>query len=261
MNYLRQSNAIGVALIAALLIVWELSARLHWVDSPLWPPFSGVLLAWWDQLVRDDLLHNVWMSLKRMFIGYFLAALAGTGIGLLMGYSRFVYRLLEPITEVLRPIPSPAYIPIAILFLGIEDQMKIFIIFFGCVFPILLNTYSGVRSLDPVQINTGRTFGLNRRQILAQIVVPASAPYIFTGLRISLAVALILVVIAEMVAANDGIGYYILHMQRSFQVAPMYAGIITLAVVGYGLNRVFLLIEHWCLYWHHIATATQEGGQ
>jgi len=259
LNFLRRSNAIGVALIVVLLLLWELSARLRWVDSLLWPSFSEVLLACWSQLIHDDLLRDVWMSLKRMFIGYFIAALLGIGVGLLMGYSRFCYRLLEPLTEALRPIPSPAYIPIAILFLGIDDQMKIFMISFGCLFPILLNTYSGVRSVDPVQINTGRTFGLNRWQILWQIVAPASAPYIFTGLRISLAVALILVVISEMVAANDGIGYYILHMQRSFQVAPMYAGIIVLAVIGYGLNRVFLVVEHWSLYWHHIATAVHEG--
>jgi len=259
LNFLIKSRAIGVGLVLALLILWELSARLKWVDSTLWPPFSSVLAEFWDQFVHQDLLVNVWKSLQRMFIGYLSAAAIGVGIGLLMGYYRFLYRLLEPLTEALRPIPSPAYIPIAILFLGIGDQMKIAMITLGCVFPILLNTYSGVRSIDPVQINTGRTFGLHRTQILWQIVVPASMPYIFTGLRISLAVALILAIISEMVAANDGVGYFILSMEQASQVAPMYAGIITLALLGYGLNRIFLSVEHWSLYWHYIATEVEDG--
>ena len=257
MNFLVRSKAIGVALMIALLVLWELSASLKWIDSPLWLPFSTVLAAAWRELTQGNLIANFWASLKRMFVGYALATLVGVGLGLMMGYFRFCYRLLEPLIEALRPIPSPAYIPIAILFLGIGDEMKVFTIMLGCVFPILLNTYSGVRAVDPVQINTGRTFGLNRLQILWQIVVPSSAPYIFTGMRISLAVALILTVISEMVAANDGIGYFILYMQRSFRVAPMYAGIIALAVVGYALNQLFLLIERWIIDWHYIATVVQ----
>jgi ABC-type nitrate/sulfonate/bicarbonate transport system permease component len=256
LNSLLRSRAIGVLLIIVLLLLWELSARLRWIESPLWPTFSAVLVALWEQLSKDQLLHHVVATLRRMFIGYGIAAVLGVGLGLLMGYYRFFYHLMEPLTEALRPVPSPAYIPIAILFLGIEDEMKIFVVMLGCLFPILLNTYSGVRSVDPVQINTGRTFGLNRRRILWEIVFPASAPHVFTGLRISLAVALILAVIAEMVAANDGVGYYILYMQRSFNVAPMYAGIVTLALLGYGLNQIFLLVERFVLRWHYIATAT-----
>jgi ABC-type nitrate/sulfonate/bicarbonate transport system permease component len=253
---LLRSRAIGVLLIIVLLMAWELSARLGWIDSPLWPTFSAVLVALWDQIVKGELLYHIASTLRRMFIGYGIAAVVGVGLGLLMGYYKFFYRLMEPLTEALRPVPSPAYIPIAILFLGIEDEMKIFVIMLGCVFPILLNTYSGVRSVDPVQVNTGRTFGLNRARILWEIVFPASAPQIFTGLRISLAVALILAVIAEMVAANDGVGYFILYMQRSFHVGPMYAGIVTLALLGYALNQLFLLVERLVLRWHYIATAS-----
>ena len=132
--------------------------------------------------------------------------------------------LLEPITEVLRPIPSPAYLPIVILFLGIDDEMKIFMIAFASFFPVLLNTYSGVRSVDPVQLQTARTFGVSRLEAaLRQIVLPASSPYIFTGMRVSLAVALIVMVISEMVAASSGIGYFILSASaasRSARCSP-----------------------------------------
>ena len=143
MSLLLRSRAIGVLLIVVLLVLWELSARLRWVDSPLWPTFSAVLVALWEQLTRDQLLHHVLATLQRMFIGYGIAGALGVGLGLLMGYYGFFYRLLEPLTEALRPVPSPAYIPIAILFLGIEDEMKIFVVALGCLFPILLNTYSG----------------------------------------------------------------------------------------------------------------------
>ncbi len=132
-----------------------------------------------------------------------------------MGSIALVYRLLEPLTEFIRPIPAAAYIPVAILFLGIGNEMKIFVVFLACLFPILLNTYGGVRGVDPVLIDTGRTFGVSRFKALCQIVFPAALPSILTGMRISLGIALIVVVVAEMIAGNSGIGYYILDMQRS----------------------------------------------
>jgi ABC-type nitrate/sulfonate/bicarbonate transport system permease component len=152
---------------------------------------------------------------------------------------------------VLRPIPSPAYIPIVILLLGIDDEMKIFMIAFAAFFPVLLNTYSGVRSVDPVQIQTARTFGVKGNKLLWQVVIPAASPYIFTGMRVSLAIALILVVISEMVASNNGIGYFILSAQRGFKVREMFAGVITLAIVGYSLNRLFVFVENRVLGWYY----------
>jgi ABC-type nitrate/sulfonate/bicarbonate transport system permease component len=144
------------------------------------------------------------------------------------------------------------------LFLGIDNEMKVFMIAFGSFFPILLNTYSGVRSVDPVQVNTARTFGLSRFAIVKQIIVPAASPYIVTGMRVSLAIALILVVIAEMVASNNGMGFFILDTQRSFRVKEMYAGIIALAIVGYALNAAFLALERRLMAWH-IGATTKEG--
>lgn len=194
-----------------------------------------------------------------MFVGYLIGVCFGILIGLLMGTFRVIYNLLEPITEFLRPIPSPAYVPIAILFLGIDDAMKIFMIAFASYFPVLLNTYSGVRSVDPIQIQTARTFGVEGRRLLWQVVLPSASPYIFTGMRISLAVALIVMVISEMVAASNGIGYFILAAQRGFEIREMFAGVFTLGVVGYALNRVFLAIEARVLRWHQGYTEQQRN--
>jgi len=188
--------------------------------------------------------------LERLAIGYLIATVCAIAIGVAMGVWRGMYMLFEPLVELLRPIPSPAYLPIAILFLGIDNAMKVFMVAFASFFPILLNTVAGVRSVDPVLLDTGRTFGLNRAQIIWRIVLPAAASYILTGMRISLAIALIVTVIAEMVAGNSGIGFYILSAQRSFQVPEMYAGVIALALLGFALNKGFIAIESWALNWH-----------
>ncbi len=245
------TRVIGVAFIGLLLALWELAAAEAIFPPMSFPRVSAILVTWWQLVVSGELPGEVLASLWRMFAGYAIGVTLGVGLGLLMGYVRFFYNLLEPITEALRPIPSPAYLPIVILFLGIDDEMKIFMIAFATLFPVLLNTYSGVRSVDPIQLQTARTFGVTGRRLLTQVVVPAASPYIFTGMRVSLAVALIVMVISEMVAASSGIGYFILSAQRGFKIRDMFAGVLTLALLGYVLNRLFLAIENRVLAWHY----------
>ena len=239
----------GFVLIAFLLVAWELGSALAWVDPVSLPRVSTVFAAWWDSLVTGDLLRQLGPSLGRIGAGFALAVLVAVPVGLLMGSIRFVYHLLEPLTEFLRPIPSSAYIPVAILFLGIGNEMKVFVVFLSCIFPILLNTYGGVRGIDPVLIDTGRTFGVPRASALWSIVLPAALPSILTGMRISLGIALIVSVVSEMITGNSGIGYFILDMQRVFRVPEMFAGIFTLGVLGYTINFLFLAIESHFLRW------------
>ena len=255
---MRSGRWLGYALIVLLLALWEGAGILRWVDPFTVPRISSVVATLWELMRSGELPLQVGSSLWRMFAGYAIGVVLGISVGVLMGSFRAAYHLLEPITEILRPIPSPAYVPLAILFLGIDDEMKIFMIAFASFFPVLLNTYSGVRSVDPVQLGTASTFGARGIRLLWQIVLPSAAPYIFTGMRISLAVALIVMVISEMVAASNGIGYFILAAQRGFKVREMYAGIITLAAIGYCMNRVFLAIEARMLAWHHGATQQQS---
>lgn len=240
----------GFALIVVLGLLWEASVRFDLVTSPNWPALSKVLASFGRLLVDGTFAEVFLPSLRRLLIGYVLAGVAGVIVGLGMGYFKWIHRLLEPLVEALRPIPSPAYIPMAILFLGIGDKMKIFMIAFAAFFPILLNTVSGVRNVDPVLVDTGRTFGLGTGAIVRKIVLPSASVYIFTGLRISLALALVLTVIAEMVAGNSGIGFYILSAQRSFLVPQMYAAVIALALVGLALNKLFLFAESRLLAWN-----------
>jgi sulfonate transport system permease protein len=141
-------------------------------------------------------------------------------------------------------------IPVAMLFFGLEDGMKIFVIFFSCAWPILLNTLDGVRNLDWVLLNTARTFRLSRFATIRRIILPAASPQIMTGMRVSLPIMLILVVISEMIGSTDGIGYFILDSQRRFKVAQMYAGMLSLAILGFTLNQLFNLLHRSLLSWH-----------
>lgn len=255
---LWRTRLIGVLFIVLLLVLWEVVAVAKLLPAMSFPRMSLILETLWGLIASGELFAELKPSMIRMFAGYLAGSALGVLVGLMMGNFRFFYNLLEPITEFLRPIPSPAYIPIVILFLGIDDEMKVFMIAFASFFPVLLNTYSGVRSVDPVQLQTARTFGVSGGQLLWQVVLPASAPYIFTGLRVSLAVGLIVMVISEMVAASNGIGYFILGAQRSFKIREMFAGVITLAVLGYALNRVFLYVESRVLAWHYGYTEQQR---
>jgi len=239
----------GVLLVIVLLVLWEASVRLEWMVTPTWPAVTTVLVTFWHNLADGTYLSVIGSSLRRLFVGYSVAVVLAVTIGIAMGIWRAFYLLAEPLVEFLRPIPSPAYLPMAILFLGIDDTMKVFMVAFASFFPILLNTVSGVRSVDPVLLETGKTFGYSRWQIVRKILLPASASFVLTGMRISLAIALIVTVIAEMVAGNSGIGFYVLNAQRSFLVPEMYAGVIALALVGFALNKIFVLVESALMRW------------
>lgn len=240
----------GFAVLVLLLVLWEGASRAALVNQIYVPPVTKIASELWRLLMNGELVHHLGASAVRFAFGYGLAVVLGLGIGLLMGYFRAGYLLLEPLIELLRPLPPPAIIPIAILFLGIENQMKVFVITFACFFPIVVNTIQGIAGVDRVLLDTARTFGLTTREIIWKIVLPSASPNIVAGMRIALAIALILTVISEMVASNDGIGFMILDMERAFRIPEMYAGIFTLMVVGYLLNRLFVVFESRTLAWY-----------
>jgi ABC-type nitrate/sulfonate/bicarbonate transport system permease component len=246
----------GFMLCLFILLAWEFASAYGLVDSVAIPRVSRIVGVWIAGVREGQLPTALAPSLARIFAGFGLAVVVAVPLGLLMGSVALIYRLLEPLTEFVRPIPAAAYIPIAILFLGIGNEMKIFVVFLACLFPILLNTYGGVRGVDPVLIDTGRTFGVPRLRALAQIVLPAALPSILTGMRISLGIALIVAVVAEMIAGNTGIGYYILDMQRIFRVPEMFAGIFTLGILGFLINFIFLKIEQHFLRWRGTSVET-----
>jgi ABC-type nitrate/sulfonate/bicarbonate transport system permease component len=247
---MRPAKFNGLLFILGLAVVWELIGQAQWVNPLVVPPLSKILRIFSELLWSGQIPLQIVVSLKRAAVGYFLAMAVFIPLGIFMGLSQRFYRVLEVIVEMLRPVPPPVVIPVAMLFFGLEDEMKIFVIFFSCAWPMLLNTIDGVRNLDWVLLNTAKTFGLSRRRIIWQVVLPACSPQIMTGLRVSLPIMLILVVISEMVGSTDGIGYFILDAQRRFRVPQMYAGMLALAILGYVLNQIFNLLQRALLSWH-----------
>jgi sulfonate transport system permease protein len=171
-----------------------------------------------------------------------------------------VRRALEPVLDFFRSLPKPALLPIAIVALGVGDSMKIFIIAFGALWPILLNTIDGVRGVDSMQLEMARVYGLTRRQRIFKVILPAASPQIFVGARVALAIAMILMVISEMVASTNGLGYFVLLSQQTFAIPEMWAGIILLGIIGYLTNFLFVLTERRLLAWHAGWRATALGG-
>ena len=247
---MRAQKLSGIFFLLGTMAAWELAARAEWVNSLIVPPLSRILGVFWDLMMSGQIPMQILLSMKRAAMGYLLAALIFIPLGIVMGLSERIHRALEVIIEMLRPIPPPVVIPVALLIFGLEDEMKIFVIFFSCAWPILLNTIDGVRSLDWVLLNTAKTFRLSRAETIRRIVLPAASPQIMTGLKVSLPIMLILVVISEMVGSTDGIGYFILDAQRRFRVAQMYAGMLALAILGYALNQLFNLLHRRLLAWH-----------
>ncbi len=250
MKWESESKLNGLAVLVALLPVWEALSRTELVNPLFFPPMTRILRSFFLLTIAGELPYQILVSLQRAVAGYLLAALVCIPLGIVMGLWNQVYRMLELIIEMARPIPPPVIVPVAMLFFGLGDEMKIFVIAFSCAWPVLLNTYDGVRSVDRVLMHTGSTFGLSRGKTITRIVFPAALPQIMTGLRVSLGIMLILVVISEMVGSSDGIGYFVLDSQRRFKVDQMYAGMLALAITGYALNQLFLLLYNSILAWH-----------
>jgi ABC-type nitrate/sulfonate/bicarbonate transport system permease component len=248
---LARTRLSGAILITLLLLLWEVSVARGWIVSDNWPRFSAVLVAAYRGLLSGELTEILGATLYRMLAGYAVGCFLGVLFGLLLGSNRILDWTIRPLIEIQRTLPSPAIIPPLILFLGVDDTLKIFIIMLAVFPPVFVNTYGGVRGLDETLLLTARTFGLSRFDTLRKIVLPATLPAMTAGMRIALSLALIMAVIGEMISGASGVGNYLMSMQYAMRADSMYAAVICLAAAGYVLNRVFLQLERVALHWHH----------
>jgi ABC-type nitrate/sulfonate/bicarbonate transport system permease component len=239
--------------IALLAVIWAWTAQS---ETFYYPPLTEVFERFADNWVFERFGSDVWPSLRRMAIGYFLAVIIAIVVGTVLGQSRVLRRAVAPIVEFLRSIPPPALLPFAIVVIGVGDNMKIFIIAFVCLWPVLLNTIDGINGIDPTLRDIARVYGVSGRDRLLRMTLPAASPQIFAGMRLSLSLAVILMVISEMVASTNGIGFFVLQSQRSFAIPEMWSGILLLGILGYVLNLVFVIIERRVLAWHRGAKAS-----
>ncbi|NUK75595.1 ABC transporter permease [Streptomyces lunaelactis] len=235
--------------IAVLLAVWETAPRLGLVDRTFLPPFSEVAVAWWQLLLDGQLAKHAQASLGRSFAGFGLAVAISVPLGLLIGWYRPLADLLGPLLEVFRNTAALALLPVFVLLLGIGETSKISIVLYACTWPILLNTISAVRSVDPTLLRLAKSMDLPAPRIFQKVILPASVPTVFTGIRLAGAVALLVLVAAEMVGAKAGLGYLVNASQFNFAIPEMYAGIITISAIGVAFNQLLVALERRFTSW------------
>ncbi|MEW2081818.1 ABC transporter permease [Streptomyces sp. NPDC005283] len=237
------------AAIAALLAVWESAPRLGLVDRTFLPPFSEVAVAWWQLLLDGQLAEHTQASLQRSFTGFALAVVIAVPLGLLIGWYRPLAQLLGPLLEVFRNTAALALLPVFVLLLGIGETSKVSIVLYACTWPILLNTISAVSSVDPTLLRLARSMDLPAPRIFQKVILPASVPTVFTGIRLAGAVAILVLVAAEMVGAKAGLGYLVNASQFNFAIPDMYAGIITISAIGVAFNQLLVALERRFTSW------------
>ncbi|MFC7529871.1 ABC transporter permease [Actinoplanes sp. GCM10030250] len=222
------------------------------------PPLRDILAAFGETWTADRIGTDVVPSLLRLAAGYALAAVLGVTMGLAIGMNRRLRATVEPVLEFFRAIPPPVLVPVIMLFAGIGDGMKVIVIVFGCVWPILLNTVEGVRAVDSVVLDTARAYGVTGPARITRVILPSASPQIAAGLRQALSIAIILMVISEMFAASNGLGFTIVQFQRSFAIPEMWSGIILLGLLGFVLSLLFRLAERRALRWYEGLRAAQR---
>lgn len=203
------------------------------------------------ELIKVDVLT----SLGRAMGGWVIACVVGIALGLCIGQWPKVAAYVDPPVNYMRSLPKPAIIPIFLLVLGATDTMRVGFIAFGCLWPILLNTIQGVRSVDPLYREAARAYKISRLTTIFKVVLPAALPKIAAGMRIALSLALILMVLSELTFSENGLGHFLIESQRSYQTVNLWAAIVLLGLIGYGLNVGFVALEHKLLGWHRAQSA------
>ncbi|MGH3519494.1 MAG: ABC transporter permease [Haloechinothrix sp.] len=237
------------AAILGCLAIWELVARgpLSGGPFPTVPAIAGGLLgllsqgAFWSALTE---------TLVTALIGLALATVAGVVLGVLLGSVEFAYRSARLVIEVLKPIPPIVVMPLVLLLLGPSTEMGVLLVFYGCLWPILIQTVVGVRDADPVLLDTARSFGLDRLQRAVRIVLPGAAAFIVTGVRIAGSAAFVIAVVSELVGGAPGIGRVLFIAQGAGLYGEMYALVFVMGIVGLGFNNALRAFEKWMLHWH-----------
>lgn len=247
------------ATIVALVAVWQWAALTY--PAVYLPPIERIAHGYF-QLWHGDLLHSALLpSLRRLGLGFAVAILAGCVAGVVLGSLRSLDPWVRPAIEYLRYIPAVAILPASLILFGATDQMRVFVIAFGSVFPVLIAATDGARRVDPILLDVACAVGLPTAERLVRVVLPASLPSIFSGMRVALSIALVMMVISELIAADDGLGFYILRNQRLFQTANVYAGVLTIGTVGLGLTLALLAVEKRVLSWHRGWRGLTETGR
>lgn len=239
----------SLGVLAGLVGLWQVAAHLELVSPVFFPAPLRSFESLWEQMGTADFWLAFRETVTRMALGFFTASIAGVALGAAIGLSPRLRAYVEPTLELIRPLPASAMIPVFVLLIGLNDRMIVAAIAFSSLWPVLLNTVHGFKTIEPRLIEVARILHLSRLELVWKIALPNALPDIFAGLRLALTVSLILAVVAEMLAGTVGLGQNITLAARSFRSADLYAGIIVLGAVGYVSNILLQRAEQHLLRW------------
>jgi sulfonate transport system permease protein len=250
----RGAAAGGIALrryglLLGFLALWQIGSVQGRINASVFPPLDKILAATWTGIVGGALLDDIAISLQRAGIAFGAAVALGIPLGLFMGQIRAVEQALDPILQFFRQTSALALYPVFILLLGLGEASKVFVIFWATLFPILLATIGGVKEVDRKLIEMATTFGASRATVFRRVVLPAAVPAIFVGLRLSATTALLLLIAAEMIGANKGLGFQVMNAQYNFQIPQMFAAILLLAALGLAANAALVTLQRRLCRW------------
>ena len=249
MNRVLPFLFIGIA-----LVIWEAAARSGLWSPLLFPSLEKIFNELIRFFSRTELLMEAWTSLERALGGFALAAMAGVTIGMLMGRSKSFAALLDPLFSGTYAVPKLALFPIFIFVFGIGSLSKVALVFLECLYPIVIMPYAGARDVNRALLWSAQNMGASRAAILRRVVIPATTPFIFAGFRVAVPVAMIVVVITEMIASADGLGYQVIYAMSSLRTDRMLAIVIVIAALGYALDKAVVLARDRLIYWEKLDT-------
>ncbi|RWO20216.1 ABC transporter permease [Mesorhizobium sp.] len=236
-------------ILIGFLAIWQVSSSAGWVNAAVLPPVDTIVSALWNGLAGGTLLGDIAISLQRAGLAFAAAVAVAIPLGLFMGQVRAVETALDPILQVFRQTSALALYPVFILLLGLGEASKVFVIFWATLFPLLLNTISGVKQVDPKLLEMARVYGATRVTAFRRVVLPGAVPSIFVGLRLSATTALLLLIASEMIGANKGIGFQVMNAQYNFQIPLMFAAIVILAGLGLIANQALVGLQRRLCRW------------
>ncbi|HYB43706.1 MAG TPA: ABC transporter permease [Candidatus Methylomirabilis sp.] len=247
----REHRAVRVAALLGLLALWELATRIGWVPALFLPSPLGVIGELAGMASSGQLFVHLAASLRRLFLGLAVGAGAGISAGVAVGFFSLAEAVGQPLIAATFPIPKIALLPLLILWLGIGEASKVTVIALGVFFPMAINTYTGVRQADPLLIRAAVSFGAGRADVIRKVVIPSALPMVFAGLRLAAGTALLLLVAAEMIGAESGIGFLVLQAGNLMETTKLMVGIAVLSLLGVASHWALSGLERLAIPWKH----------
>jgi ABC-type nitrate/sulfonate/bicarbonate transport system permease component len=245
----RRDRLISIASPIGLLLAWELAARTGVIDVRFFPAPSTILALLWRMAISGELMENVSISMQRITLGFLLGGVPAIVLGIIMGISRPLRALVDPLITATYPIPKSSLVPLILLIFGLGEMSKVVMVAIGVFYPIAINATAGVLQINPIYLDVGKSFKASRWDTFRTIALPGALPFIMTGVKLGAGLALILIAVAEMVGAKSGIGYMIWSAWETFAVAKMYVGLFVIALIGFAISFLLNEVERWVIRW------------